>query len=155
MQGFVYEADQQKVREAEQALDQARHKETIAQLDDSIEALEHLKKVDNLFDFFGAKLEGTMTGIDVYKAISDLNLGEYIAHAVDTSLDSIVGTIKATLSDRQKYTDSTLAQGGYTSNYQVEIGDIILQNVANPEQLAEAIKLQLGSAITQRLYTNR
>ena len=49
-EGFVYRRDEKAYKDAEKALKDVQHKEVIAKMDDTIDALEDLKKDNNIYD---------------------------------------------------------------------------------------------------------
>lgn len=85
-QGFVYQRDEKAFKDAEKALKDVQHKEVLAKMDDAIDALEELKKDNNIYDSGGNLLTpidwNTMgVNLDAFQQnlMNGLQLGGYAA----------------------------------------------------------------------------
>ena len=140
--GWVYEADQDALQDAQEAFDQAIHNETMNKLDDLIEAVEDLKDDSNVYDSNGILLGKEYT------------LPAFVGYA--ELLRSIGGTniVSSAMDDAKKVAyeqvmGSVINSGANTS---LTIGDIIVNGVDSPDALAEALLAEFPNAMLQALY---
>lgn len=138
--GFVYEADQDAIRSAQEKFDQTIHDETINKLDDIIDALEDFKDDSNVYDAMGNLLgkEYTLPDILDYSDLLSLSNGnniisEAMKAAKDAAYQQVISSVKNTANN-------------------VSIGDITVQGVDDANGLAEAIVDQLGNAVLKEMY---
>ena len=138
--GFVYEADQDAIRSAQEKFDQTIHDETINKLDDIIDALEDFKDDSNVYDAMGNLLgkEYTLPDILDYSDLLSLSSGnniisEAMEAAKDAAYQQVMSSVKNTANN-------------------VSIGDITVQGVDDANGLAEAIVDQLGNAVLKEMY---
>ena len=138
--GFVYEADQDAIRSAQEKFDQTIHDETINKLDDIIDALEDFKDDSNVYDAMGNLLgkEYTLPDILDYSDLLSLSSGnniisEAMKAAKDAAYQQVMSSVKNTANN-------------------VSIGDITVQGVDDANGLAEAIVDQLGNAVLKEMY---
>lgn len=149
--GFVWEADQEAIRDAEEALAERRHEEMLDKIDEAIEALDEYKKVDNLYDYFANRINpgSAATRIDY---LSNEALGNYIADAVDANSGKFVTQTDAALKKGLTDLVSALKQLSTSNNAPISVGNIYLSGVQDVDSLAHAIINELPGKLTQALY---
>lgn len=144
-QGFVWEADQEAIREAEEDLADKRHEETLDKIDEIIDELEDLKKIDNLYDYFANRL-GTGTAADRLPNIDNSTFSAGIAAALGATAFDIAEKIAASPSATNVYTNTT-----NTTSSPIIIERIEIHDVQDVDGLANAIVRELPIKITQRM----
>ena len=136
-QGYVYQADQKALKDAQDKLDDLRHKETLAKIDDAIQAIEDQKKTNNIYDYSGQNVIGSFTdeqGNTLYGLIRDT---------------AAINGMKATgLGFTSEGYQTAGANGGVT----IQIGDIILQDVQDADTLAQELIQKLPNKVLQAMY---
>lgn len=136
-QGYVYENDQKALKDAQDKLDDLRHKETLAKIDDAIQAIEDRKKTNNIYDYSGQNVIGSFTneqGSTLYGLIRDT---------------AAINGMKATgLGFTSEGYKTAGANGGVT----IQIGDIILQDVQDADTLAQELIQKLPNKVLQAMY---
>ena len=140
-QGFVYEADQDAVKSAQDNLDSVIHNEVISKMDDIIDALEEYKDDTNVYDAMGNLLgeEYSLPNISDYSELLNLYSGSsIITDAMQAAKDAAYQQVMNSVANA-------------TNN--VTIGDITVQGVDDANGLAEAIVDQLGNAVLQEMYS--
>ena len=141
-QGWVYEADQSAIQDAQEAFDQAIHDETMNKLDDLIEAVESLKLDTNVYTS-----DGTLLG-------QEYTLPSFVGYA--ELLNSIGGTniVSSAMDDAKKaayeQVMGSVVNSGKTTS--LSIGDIYVQGVDSPDALAEALLAEFPNAMLQAMY---
>src|SRR5699024_7278185 len=98
--------DQEAIREAEEDLADKRHEETLDKIDEIIDELEDLKKIDNLYDYFANRL-GTGTAADRLPNIDNSTFSAGIAAALGATAFDIAEKIAASPSATNVYTNTT------------------------------------------------
>ena len=135
-QGFVYEADQSDIKTAQREYDDVL-------FENLIDTLEGLKKDDNVYDSAGKLVGKQFTSLD------GVNFQNYLSSVLtgkenSALLNSAIGQINY----------DALKGGGAKSNAVSFNGDIILNGVNDAQGLAEALRLQLPSYISQLWFSN-
>lgn len=134
--GFVYEADQGALRDAQSAVDQIN-------IDNLIASLEESKANDNVYDSTGnllGKLFTGLDGVDFSGYLQSVGSGNETSALLANAIKSI------------DWNSIRTASGAPTS---VEFsGGINLYGVDNVQDLARAINNRLGGYVTQGLYNN-
>ena len=160
MRGFYYAADEDAIRTAQDRVDQLNHEEIIGRIDEAIDAIKENKKDDNVYNYSGTEqvkkfakggvnvqtgfvqLDGTPSHAEVvFNAEDASKLYEMVHDSFD--LRSMVMSGLTNTADQRDITPR---------NITVQIGDIRLEGVENPDDLAKAIKQNLQSAMLQALY---
>lgn len=142
-QGFVFEADQEALRDAQESLEDVIQDELMSKLDDLIDALEESKNNSNIYDANG-NLLGTKYVIPQLDNLSQVLSNYYSNPNTAPSVDAI----------RKLFMDELVSSNTTSSQNQVSmsIGDIILNEVNNGNDLANAIINQLPNALLQAIY---
>ena len=136
--GFVYEADQSAIKDAQSKLDDIRHEETMDKIDEAIDALENLKGDKNIYDY-GANLipyEGTL----------EASLSENAAKEILSGLmnDGVLDILKQGAANQSTNNARTVS---------IAIGDVIVNEAENASDLADAIVNTLPTSILQKVQT--
>lgn len=137
MIGYTYEADQKALQDAQDKLDDLRHKETLSKIDDAIQAIEDQKKTNNIYDYSGQDIIGAFTneqGKTLYGLIRDTA--------------AINGMNATGLGHTSEGYQTTGAGGGVT----IQIGDIVLQDVQDADTLAQELIQKLPNKVLQAMY---
>lgn len=133
-EGFVYEADQDAMRSAQQTLDGALY-------DLMLDNLEQSKEANNLYDNIGNQLEeitDVLTGIDFNKYYESISSG------MENS---------KILSDALSHADLADIVGGTgLGKIEVDLSNMTLNGVNSVEELGEAIVSQLPAYILQYMH---
>lgn len=138
MIGFVYEADQDAIKEAQDRVDELRHQEMLDKIDEAIDALEDSKAENNVYDYTGTQVLNDYndnTASSVYDMFQNAVDPSVFANEVYTKTGS-VGVPKDVLNQPLSF----------------QIGDIRLDGVQDVESLADAIIQQLPNALFQKMY---
>lgn len=154
--GFVYERDEQAVKDAQEALDDKRHEEILDKIDEAIDALDEYKKVDNLYDYFANRIHQGSAASRLGE-LDDVALGNYITDSVEVSVKSIAQIIREAFEKRQNTADTQMLKLAKEAAAPVSVGieKIVLSGVQDVNGLADAIMLNLPNVLTQRLMSNR
>lgn len=142
--GFVYEADQNKIKEAQDRVDELRHQETLDKIDEAIDAIEENKKNDNIYDYEGNQ---------VIKDFGSVNVQALYASALENM--DISGLLSSIISRSAQQNMDLLNLTGETGNPPANFtfGDFYLSGVNDTDGLAQAIVNELPNRILQRLYS--
>lgn len=142
--GFVYEADQNKIKEVQDRVDELRHQETLDKIDEAIDAIEENKKNDNVYDYEGNQ---------VIKDFGSVNVQALYASALENM--DISGLLSSIISRSAQQNMDLLKLTGETGNSPVSFtfGDLYLSGVNDTDGLAQAIVSELPNRILQRLYS--
>lgn len=142
--GFVYEADQNKIKEAQDRVDELRHQETLDKIDEAIDAIEDNKKNDNVYDYEGNQ---------VIKDFGSVNVQALYASALENM--DISGLLSSIISRSAQQNMDLLNLTGETGNPPATFtfGDFYLSGVNDTDGLAQAIVNELPNRILQRLYS--
>jgi TP901 family phage tail tape measure protein len=142
--GFVYEADQNKIKEAQDRVDELRHQETLDKIDEAIDAIEDNKKNDNVYDYEGNQ---------VIKDFGSVNVQALYASALENM--DISGLLSSIISRSAQQNMDLLNLTGETGNPPANFtfGDFYLSGVNDTDGLAQAIVNELPNRILQRLYS--
>lgn len=135
--GYTYEADQKALQDAQDKLDDLRHKETLSKIDDAIQAIEDQKKTNNIYDYSGQDIIGAFTneqGKTLYGLIRDTA--------------AINGMNATGLGHTSEGYQTTGVGGGVT----IQIGDIVLQDVQDADTLAQELIQKLPNKVLQAMY---
>jgi hypothetical protein len=133
-EGFVYEADQDAMRSAQQTLDGALY-------DLMIDNLEQSKEANNLYDNIGNQLEeitDVLTGIDFNKYYESISSGMENSKILSAALSH------ADLAD--------IIGGTGHGKIEVDLSNMTLNGVNSVEELGEAIVSQLPAYILQYMH---
>lgn len=136
-QGYVYENDQKALKDAQDKLDDLRHKETLAKIDDAIQAIEDQKKTNNIYDYSGQNVIGSFTneqGSTLYGLIRDT---------------AAINGMKAT---GMGFTSEGYKTAGANGGVTIQIGDIVLQDVQDADTLAQELIQKLPNKVLQAMY---
>lgn len=136
-QGYVYENDQKALKDAQDKLDDLRHKETLAKIDDAIQAIEDQKKTNNIYDYSGQNVIGSFTneqGSTLYGLIRDT---------------AAINGMKAT---GMGFTSEGYKTAGANGGVAIQIGDIVLQDVQDADTLAQELIQKLPNKVLQAMY---
>lgn len=142
-QGFSYETDRETLKDAQDELESVIRDELISKLDDLVDALEQKKEDTNIYDANG-NIIGVQYNIPQLDNLSQI-LSDYY-HNPNTSAS--VEAIKKLFSDALVSNSNVSNEKSISMN----IGDIILNEVENGNDLANAIVNQLPNALLQALY---
>lgn len=142
--GFVYEADQDALRSAQENLESVIQNQLIGKIDELIEAIEDAKNDTNVYDANGVllgseyQLPNIASYADLLRAYSENDdvLTAAMEDARRAAYDSIMGSV------------SNIANSPV-----ITIGDIVVQGVDDVEAFANAIREQFPNAILQSLYS--
>ena len=141
--GFTYEADQEAVKDAQESLEDVIQDELMSKMDDLIDALEEQKDNNNIYDANG-NLLGTQYVIPQLDNLSEILSNYYSNPNNAPSVDAI----------RKLFMDELVSNSNTSNSNQasINIGDIIIQEAENGNDLANAIINQLPNALLQALY---
>lgn len=138
--GFVYQHDENEIRKAQESLEDVVRNQLMDKLDDLIDALEDAKKNSNVYDKNG-NLIGTAYSTPQLGNLSDI-LSNYYRNNSNTTLD--IGTLRQTLGN------NIIPNNSNKTSF--NIGDIIINEVKNGNELAQTIVEQFPNALLQALY---
>lgn len=140
--GFVYEADQDELKTAQENLENVVKDQLLGKIDDLINALEESKKDTNVYDANG-NLLGSVYNTPELGTLSSI-LSNYYSNGV--TLDANVL--------RDALGKDILGNIGTTNNKNIslDLGGITINEVKDGNDLANAIINQLPSALLQALY---
>lgn len=144
MVGFGFEADQQAVKEAQDKLDDVIENQLLSKMDDLIDALGDLKNDSNVYDAEG-NLLGTAYSIPQIDDLSAVLSNYYKNPDISPSMNGL----KSLLFDR---ISSEVGDSISNRNVNLSIGDIIVNEAQNGNELANAIVDQFSSSLLQALY---
>ena len=143
--GFVYEANEEAVKDATKSLEDVVQNQLLDRIDDLINALESSKEDTNVYDANG-NLIGTKYNTPQLGNLSNV-LSNYFSK--NNAIIDING-LKDSLSN------SLVKAGGVVSNAQknmsLDIGSIIVNEANDGNELAKAIVGQFPNALLQALY---
>ena len=135
--GFVYEADQDAIDEAQKRVDDLRHQAQLDDIDDQIDAIENNKGDDNVWSYDGSTLlkNGVMPDV--------------VTEAIKEMLNA------ALIPDNYAYTakyEALGANGQQPQQTTISIGDIHVSGVDNAEALAKEIVQTLPNKLLQEMH---
>ena len=136
-QGFVYEADQGEIRRAQRDYDDVM-------FDGLVDAMERRKKDDNVYDSAGnliGKQFTSLDGVDFKQYLSTVFAGRENS----ALLGGAIGQINF----------DAIRHAGAKTNSVEFTGDIVLNGVDDAQGLAEALKVQLPSYISQLWFSKK
>lgn len=137
--GFVYEADQDALKEAQENLENVIEDQLLSRIDDLIEALEEEKNNTNVYDYEG-NLLGTEYSLPQLGTLTEILTGYYNSNAVP-SFSGLKGSLY----------DQIVAGANNNNSMQFNFGDINLSEVNDVNTLGEAIIDLLPNAILQAI----
>ena len=141
-QGFVYQSSEEDLREAQEALEDVVSNQLMDRLDTLIDALQESKSDSNVYDANGNLLGKSYSTPQLGTLASVLSNYEAVRNAgIDISI------LKDTLGKNILST-----AGSKTSNASFNIGDIIVNEAKDGNELAKAIVDQFPNALLQALY---
>ena len=162
--GFYYAADEDAIRAAQDKVDELQHQETLDKIDEAIDAIKDNKKDDNVYDYSGTEQVKKFAtgGVNVQTGLAQLdgtpNHAEVVFNAADASkLYNMVHDgfePSAMVLDGIRRAMEAQQVDAFARNVTVQIGDINLSGVEDPNGLAKAIKQNLQAAMLQALYKN-
>ena len=135
-QGFVYEADQGEIRRAQRDYDDVM-------FDGLVDAMERRKKDDNVYDSAGnliGKQFTSLDGVDFKQYLSTVFAGRENS----ALLGGAIGQINF----------DAIRHAGAKTNSVEFTGDIVLNGVNDVRGLADALKVELPSYISQLWFSN-
>lgn len=138
-QGFVYQADQDAIKEAQENLEDVVEKQLLSKIDDLIEALNQQKNDTNVYDAAG-NLIGTQYSLPQMGTLTEILSGYYNSNTVPS-----FSGLKNSLYDQIV----SGATGGQT--VQFNMGDINLSDVQDVNALGQAIAELLPNAVLQAI----
>ena len=141
-QGFVYQSSEDDLREAQEALEDVISNQLMDRLDMLIDALEESKNNTNVYDANGNLLGTSYSTPQLGTLTSVLSNYEAVRNA---GLD--INVLKDTLGRNILNTTGTSS-----SNTSFNIGDIIVNEAKDGNELAQAIVNQFPNALLQALY---
>lgn len=141
--GFVYEADQKAIQDAQKRVDELQHQETLDKIDEAIDAIEKNKADDNVYNY-----EGT-------EQIKQFPQGRAIAVA-DTG--ALYGMVRSSASANQLVSTSlasalggALGSSSGARNVSISFGDIRVMGVQDASAFAQSLVTDLRPAMLQAL----
>lgn len=142
--GFVYESDQDEIKEAQEKLEGVIENQLLSRMDDLIDALNQQKNDTNVYDAQG-NLLGSEYTLPQLSNLSDI-LSNYYNNP--NNAPSIAGLRDAL------YNQIVSGVGSDTANRQLalSIGEINLNEVNSADEFANAIINQFPNALLQALY---
>lgn len=143
-QGFVYQADQEAIKEAQNNLEDVISDQLISRIDDLIDALKETQDNSNVYDAQGNLLGSVYT----MPQIEDLStiLSNYYNNP---NVSSSISGLRETVFDKIVSEMNEAAMG---QSVALQIGDIIVNEANDGNELAEAIVDQFPNALLQVLY---
>lgn len=141
--GFSFESDQEGLKDAQENLKNVIRDELMSKVDDLIDALEEEKNNNNIYDPNG-NLLGTQYVIPQLDNLSEILSDYYSNPNTAPSVDAI----------RKLFMDELVSNSNTSNSNQasINIGDIIVNEANNGNDLANAIINQLPNALLQALY---
>lgn len=138
--GFVYEADQDELKAAQENLEDVIEDQLLSRIDDLIEALEERKDDTNIYDAEG-NLLGTSYSLPQLGTLTEILSGYYNSNTVP-----MFSGLRGSLYDQ-------IVAGATNNNrsMQFSFGDINLSEVNDVNTLGEAIVDMLPNAILQAI----
>ena len=140
--GFVYEADPDKIQEAQDRLDDLRHQENMNKLDQIIEAIEENKKTDNVYNYEGNEVLKQFTDTvssQLYGLLAeDADISKLFANTVGNSA--------------AQNAEMLAGEAKMKEAVSLSIGDIYLNGVNDVDAFAQSIVNELPNRLLQRLY---
>ena len=142
--GFVYEADQEAIESAQEALEKTIHSETMSKLDDILDALEESKNDTNVYDALG-NLLGSEYSLP--------SLASYAELLENYSSDNKVLSDAVKEIEKAAYNSvmSGVNNGAPVNSFQ--IGDINISGVEDVNALANAIADEFPNALLQAMHS--
>lgn len=137
--GFVYEADQDALKEAQENLENVIEDQLLSRIDDLIEALEAEKNNTNVYDYEG-NLLGTEYSLPQLGTLTEILSGYYNSNVVP-NFSGLKGSLY----------DQIIAGANNNNSMQFNFGDINLSEVNDVNTLGEAIVDLLPNAILQAI----
>ena len=164
-QGFVYESDKDAIQQAQDRVNEVRHQETLAKIDEAIDALEDQKKEDNVYDYEGNLIKPYANGgIDKTGGLNLLHGSpshvETIFNAEDGRklFELIHGTDNLSHEVAKNFDTANLLRQietvGKSNVNTFSIGDIVIQKADSAEGLAQDIIRYLPNALLTEMYKN-
>jgi myosin heavy subunit len=145
-QGFVYQRDEDEFREAQENLEDVIKDQLLGKIDDLIDALEESKKDTNVYDKNG-NLLGSVYNTPQLGNLADL-LTRYYANNNNATLD--IDLLKNAFG--KNIVSNINPQNSQTS---FSIGDIVINEVKDGNELARTIVDQFPNALLQALYSKQ
>lgn len=137
--GFVYEADQDAVKDAQENLESVIEDQLLSRIDDLIDALGELKNDTNVYDAQG-NLLGTAYSLPQLGSLTDILTNYYNSNVVP-NFSGLKGSLY----------DQIVAGAANNQAMQFNFGDINLSDVNDVETLGAAIVDLLPNAILQAM----
>ena len=141
-QGFVYQSDQEELKDAQENLEKVVKDQLMGKIDDLISALEESKNDTNVYDANG-NLLGSVYNTPQLGTLTDI-LSNYYTRGNSLDIDVLKDSLgKDILSNVDSATTNSTA---------LSIGDIIVNEAKDGNELAKAIVDQFPNALLQALY---
>lgn len=137
--GYVYQADREALKSAQDKYDDAYHASVLKKIDVAIDAIESSKETDNVWNYDANEL---LKNLQHYS-------NEFIPdNGASEIAQQLINAIAAQTTSALMGADKTVTSG----NISINIGDISLKGVNDVNGLANAIISQLPSILVQKLY---
>ena len=137
--GFVYEVDQDALKDAQENLENVIKDQLLSRIDDLIDALEEEKNNTNVYDYEG-NLLGTEYSLPQLGTLTEILSGYYNSNVVP-NFSGLKGSLY----------DQIIAGANNNNSMQFNFGDINLSEVNDVNTLGEAIVDLLPNAILQAI----
>lgn len=143
-QGFVYQSDEEELKNAQEKLEEVVSGQLMDKLDDLIDALEESKKDTNVYD-----ANGNLLG-KVYNTPNIGALTDILSSYAEKNMPVLnVNVLKDALG---KDFASSIGNTSNNNTTALNIGDIIVNEAKDGNALAQAIVDQFPNALLQALY---
>ena len=147
-QGFVYQANQKDIQEAQRNLDEKLHDESMAKLDEIIDDLGDLKETSNVYEVAG------LTPVDLSELLSKYNVTDLI-DSLKSSVNLDAG-LSSIMSSTPSIDISSLGSvsGGGDTIVQMQPGAVVINaDGADANEVLSAFTTKLDLALAQKLYS--
>ena len=142
--GFVFEADQEAVRTAQNNLEDVIENQLIDRIDDLIDAIEEQKNNTNIYDASG-NLLGSAYSTPQLAAFTDILSGYYGKIGTTSPLSSLKNALYDQLT-------SSISNSSVNKAVSFNVANMNINEVDNANAFAEEIIDQLPNALLQALY---
>jgi len=143
-QGFVYQADQEALKNAQNNLQDVINDQLISRIDDLIDALKETADNTNVYDAQG-NLLGSVYNVPQIEDLSTILSNYY----TNPNTSSAISGLRNMVYDK---IISELDGANMGQNLALQIGDIIVNEANDGNELAEAIVDQFPNALLQAIY---
>ena len=141
--GFVYEADQEAIRAAQENLDEVLHDQTMDKIDEIIDAIDSLKEDTDVYD-----AEGNLLGqpyslpsiTDYQDLLSTYGANTILNNAIEDAKNAAYQQVMSGINNN--------------NNSTIQIGDIIVNGAEDVNALVQAIQQEFPMALLQAIHGN-